>query len=389
MFSSRLPPLAANPFSLAVNRLRRDGGILLDLTETNPTRVGLPGAGAGLSALADPRAARYCPDPRGIAPARAAVARAYDETGGGVDPDRIVLTASTSEAYSILFKLLCNPDDEVLVPQPSYPLFELLTKLDAVRPVPYRLRYHDEWSIDRASLEAALTPRSRALLVVNPNNPTGSMLRGADREWMARLAADAGLAIVADEVFADYPLSPRADATSWLNERRALTFTLGGLSKSAGLPQMKLAWIVMSGPPARVDEARDRIDVIADTYLSVSTPVQLAAGRLMTAGADVRTAIRRRLTDNLARLRAEAARSEAVTLFEPEGGWSAVLHAPRIPSEEALVLGLLAEDGVIVHPGYFFDFPVEGFFVVSLLPEPATFDEGISRLVRRLAGTSA
>jgi alanine-synthesizing transaminase len=381
-FSSRLPGgLAPNALSRAVAALRESGEPWLDLTETNPTAVGLRYPAAALHALADPAALRYTPDPLGLQAARECIAADYERRGVPVPAGRIVLTASTSEAYAFLFKLLCNPGDAVLVPQPSYPLFELLTHLEGVTPQPYRLEFDGIWRIDRESVLAALTPATRAVLVVSPNNPTGSLLRGDDRAWLEDVCASRGLAVIGDEVFADFRLAPRADAGAVLENARALTFSLGGLSKSAGLPQVKLAWIAAGGPARDVDAAIGRLELIADTYLSVSTPVQLAAARLMEAGVEIRAAIMQRLLDNLARLRASLARHRAVSLLEPEGGWCAVLRVPALVSEEALVLRLLADARVLVHPGYFFDFAKEAFLVVSLLPEPEKFSEAIDRLL--------
>jgi alanine-synthesizing transaminase len=389
MFSSRLPDgLAPNALSRAIAALRRSGADLCDLTQTNPTAVGLPYPPDVLSSLADPAGRRYEPDPRGLLQAREAVAADYARRGLHVSPDRVVLTASTSEAYAVLFKLLCDAGDQVLVPRPSYPLFALLTALETVRAQPYALEFHGAWSIDRATLEGSITNRTRAALVVSPNNPTGSLLRTDDREWLAGLAARHGLALVADEVFADYPLAPRPEAVSLLGEDRVLTFTLGGLSKSGGLPQVKLGWIIASGPDGAVADALERLDVICDTYLSVSTPVQVAAARLIEAGHAIRAGIAARLAVNLDRLRAAIAAQPAVTLLEPEGGWSAVLHVPATAPEEALVLAVLEEARVIVHPGYFFDFAREAFVVVSLLPEPAVFAAGLERMLPLLDGAA-
>jgi hypothetical protein len=387
VFSSRLPDtLAPNAVSRAVAGLRRSGVALLDLTETNPTAVGLAYPAGILSALSDPCALRYQPDPRGLVGAREAVAADYARKGTPVPADRIVLTASTSEAYALLFKLLCDPGDHVLVPQPSYPLFDLLTRLEGVPARPYQLEYHGVWSIDRASVDQALTSSTRAILVVSPNNPTGSMLGADDRDWLAGVCASRGIALMADEVFADYPLAPRPDACSVVGETRALTFSLGGLSKSAGLPQVKLGWIAVDGPEPLVRDAIDRLEMIADTYLSVSTPVQVAAPRLMAAGADVRAAIQERLAINLEQLHVRLARHPSITLRAPEGGWSAVLEVPAIVPEESLVLRALYEAQVIVHPGYFFDFAQEAFLVVSLLPAPAVFAEAIDRLLPLAGG---
>jgi aspartate/methionine/tyrosine aminotransferase len=300
----------------------------------------------------------------------------------------VVLTASTSEAYAILFKLLCDAGEQVLVPQPGYPLFDLLTRLEGVVSRPYRLEYHGAWSIDRTSVERALDPPVRAILVVSPNNPTGSMLRAADRDWLAGLAADRGVALISDEVFGDYRLAPRADASTLLGESRALTFALGGLSKSAGLPQVKLGWFVVSGPDALVSDALHRLEVIGDTYLSVSTPVQIAAPALIRSGSAIRHDIAARLTQNLTALRAAVASHPSIRLLEPEGGWSAVLRVPATRSEEALVLRLLNEAHVRVHPGYFFDFADEAFVVLSLLTPRDAFDDGVRRLLPVAAGSA-
>ena len=381
MFSARLPgQLEPNRLSRALAHARASGQILLDLTETNPTRVGISYPPALVSALASPGAATYAPEPRGLRSAREAIAK--KGPGRFFDPDHIVLTSSTSEAYSLIFKLLCDPGDGVLVPQPSYPLFELLTRLDAVDAAPYLLEQHGVWSIDRESLMRARTARTRAILVVSPNNPTGSMLRGDDREWLAAFAAEHRLALIADEVFVDYPLARRPDAVSLRGEDRALTFVLGGLSKSVGLPQMKLAWIEVSGPPDLVASALLRLDVIADTYLSVATPVQLAAARLLNEGSAVSAQILSRLEENLKTLQALAQMSPAVSILPPEGGWSVVLRVPAVHREEELVLYLLEKQGVIVHPGFFFDFPDEAYLVLSLLPEPAVFRDGATRVLR-------
>ena len=391
MFSSRLPAtLAQNAFSRAVDALRRSGVPLLDLTETNPTMAGVAYPADVLAPLADPRGARYAPDPRGLVDARAAIAASYArDLSVSASADRIVLTASTSEAYALIFKLLCDPGQAVLVPRPSYPLFDLLTRLEGVEARPYALEYHGVWSIDRASVEAALRSDVRAVLVVNPNNPTGSMLRADDREWLVTLCAKRGAAIISDEVFAGYPLAPRADACSLAGEKRALTFALGGLSKSAGLPQVKLGWMLVDGPDAHVAETLERLDLITDTYLSVSTPVQLAAGRLIERGHAIRAAILSRVRGNLDVLRGAVRGYPAITLREPEGGWSAVLEVPATMGDEALVLKIVESAHVIVHPGYFFDFAGGAFLVVSLLPEPDVFRAALDRLLPIASGGGA
>jgi aspartate/methionine/tyrosine aminotransferase len=332
--------------------------------------------------MGDAGAATYAPDPAGLATARAAVGAEYGRRGVRIDPARIVLTASTSEAYGWLFKLLCDAGDHVLVPQPSYPLFDWLTRLEAVEARPYRCEFHGAWTIDRATLEAAVTPRTRAVLVVSPNNPTGACLGAADREWLVPLCAARGLALIADEVFIDYPLTIDTRGCDIAGERRVLTFALGGLSKSVGLPQVKLGWIAVSGPNGDAAAAIERLHVIADTYLSVSTPVQVATPRLLDAGRAVRASIQARVTRNLAALRRAIAAHPSLALLPPEAGWSAVLRVPSTIGEEALVLRLLEDAHVLVHPGYFFDFPTEAYLVVSLLTSTSIFDEGMLRLVR-------
>lgn len=386
-FSSRLSSeLAPNALSEAVARRRAAGVPWIDLTESNPTVVGLAYPADVLEPLSDAAGARYTPEPFGLPEARASVAAEFVRRGLDVPPDRIVLTASTSEAYALVFKLLCDPGDRVLVPQPSYPLFDLLTRLEGVVASPYRLDYHGDWSIDRDSVLDSWTPRTRAVLVVSPNNPTGSVLRSADRDWLRTVCVDRGAVLIADEVFAEYPLVPRSDGVSGIGGSPMLACALGGLSKSAGLPQVKLGWIAVDGPERDVRAAMMRLEVIADTYLSVSTPVQIAAGRLIESGRLIRTAIAARLQQNLARLRAAAGSHPAVSVLLPEGGWSVVLRVPATATDEALALALFERAGVLVHPGYFFDFAGEGYLVVSLLPEPATFAAGVDRLLDVVAG---
>ena len=294
-----------------------------------------------------------------------------------------MLTASTSEAYSLLFKLLCDPGDEVLVPVPSYPLFDHLSALDGVRTRPYRLEYHGQWMLDEESLDAAWADRVRGVLAVSPNNPTGSVLSGHEWDMLASRCAERNAALIVDEVFADFALDPVASSFSW-KSTDCLTFRLGGLSKSAGLPQVKLGWILVDGPDALVEDALARLEIICDTYLSVSTPVQVAAPALIERGAAVRAAIVARLRANHATLARLAASYPSVELLRADAGWSAVLRIPSTRSEEDVVLDLLERDGVLVHPGYFFDFPGEAYLVVSLLPPPDVFDEGVRRVMNRV-----
>jgi aspartate/methionine/tyrosine aminotransferase len=390
VFSRRVPPdLQDNALTRAVTAVRDSGRPLLDLTVTNPTLVGLDYPADLSAVLARATVATYQPRPFGLPAARAAVARDFVRRGLDVSAERVVLVASTSEAYSWLFKLLCDPADEVLIPEPSYPLFGHLTALDAVRGVPYRLEYQGCWSIDRESVARAWSARTRAAVVVSPNNPTGSLLRADDLAWLVAQCASRQVALISDEVFADYPLAPGRDAvTSALPTMRSgsgtatLTAALGGLSKSAGLPQMKVSWFALDGPPAVVDESLQRLELIADTYLSVGTPAQQALGELLEAGGAIRAAIARRVAANHATLARIAASHPACDALRVEGGWSAVVRLPASRPEDVLVETLLVRDGVLVHPGYFFDFPHEAFVVVSLLTDPGVFSEGVERLCR-------
>ncbi len=374
MFSRRTAwNIAPNRISDAVAKYRSMGRRLLDLTETNPTRVGLQYPGDAIrAAVADAGLLRYDPTPFGHQTARAAVARYH-----GVSPEQVVLTASTSEAYAYVFKLLADAGDRVLVPAPSYPLFDYLAGLEQIEPVPYMCRLEDgHWFIDFDALDAAWDGRTRAVLVVSPNNPTGAMLRNDEAELLLGLCRSRGAALICDEVFADpdVPAGPGRIA-SLAGRDEALVFVLNGLSKTCLLPQLKAAWIVVSGPETLRAAALARLEVIADTYLSINTPVQLALPQLLVLRETIRQPLRERLGTNRNVLETALA-GTAATPLRADGGWSAVLRVPREPGEEDRVLRLL-ESGVLVHPGFFFDFPSEAFLVVSLLPEPATFNEGM------------
>jgi len=383
--SSRLPPRATNALTRALDACRASGRPVLDLTSTNPTEAGFTYPRDLLSTLADPAVLTYQPTPFGLAVAREAVAADYARRGARVDPARVVLTSSSSEAYAWLFKVLCDPGDAVLVPRPSYPLFEHLTRLEGVEAVPYALVWHGRWEIDHATVEAA-PARVRAVVAVSPNNPTGSFVSPSEFARLAATCAARGWPLVLDEVFADYALGGRAHATDQgVAASGALTFTLGGCSKTLGLPQVKLGWIVAGGPPAEVDEALAALELVADSYLSVATPVQHAAAALLTGAAPVREAIRARTRDALDAVRDAVDGVEACDLLPVEGGWSAVVRVPATHGEERLVLAALEHDGVLVHPGYFFDFPHEAFIVVSLLADPDAMREGLARVLARAA----
>ena len=364
MFSRRLPPCGGVNRIAAALAARTEP--YLDLTVSNPTTAGIEYDVASITgALSDPRLLVYEPAPFGLRSAREAVARCSN-----VDADRVILTASTSEAYSFVFKLLCDPGDEVLAPRPSYPLFDFLAQLESVRLVHYRLFYDHGWHIDWHDLRQRVTNRTRAVIVVNPNNPTGSYLKRGDLDQFAAL----GLPLISDEVFSTYEFTEDAERVrSVAGEDRILTFALNGLSKLAGLPQLKLGWMMVNGPRTQRDDARARLEVIADTYLSVGTPVQVAAPVLLGSAASARSRIQERTGRNLKRL----------TKLSPlvvEGGWYAVVQMPRIRSEEEWALTLLNDSGVLVQPGYFFDFEREAFVVLSLLTGEEVFAQGIERI---------
>jgi aspartate/methionine/tyrosine aminotransferase len=393
MFSERVPrSLEPNRITHAVRRARADGRTLIDLTATNPTGVGLAYSRSLVAPLASDLALTYSPQPFGLPDARLAVARDYRRRGIDIAADRIVLTASTSEAYSLLFKLLCDPDgDAAMVPVPSYPLFEHLTALDGVRAVPYRLDYEGRWVLSIDDLDREWSTGVRAVLAVSPNNPTGSLVTADEARALHHRCAARDAALIVDEVFADYVLDDRAAgearrASDVLGAGEALTFRLGGLSKSAGLPQVKLGWIAVQGPERIVAEALERLEVICDAYLSVSTPVQIAAPALIDAGAAVRAQILARIRANHGTLASEAAAYPAVEVLHTDAGWSSVIRVPSTRTEEDLVVDLIDRDGVLVHPGFFFDFPHEAFVVISLLAETQAFVEGLRRVLERVDG---
>lgn len=388
MFSVRVPGVGSNRVARVLAAHRARARTLDDLTVSNPTRVGLSYPPSLLQPLADPAGLRYDPAPFGMPAARDAVASHLSDRGISVAPDRVVLTASTSEAYSLLFKLLCDPGDVVLVPQPSYPLFEHLTRLDGVVASPYLLEYHGRWELNVESVERAIEPRARAILFVNPNNPTGSFVRPNELEAVREVAAKHELALISDEVFDLYPFDDQAQgsAGALVSEPDVLTFTLGGLSKAALLPQLKLGWILVGGPQALVRRALDRLEFISDTYLSVASPVQGAVGALLEHTRPLTAQVCRRVRANMATLRGLVAQFPACQVLHAEAGWYAVVQVPATRSEEALVIELIEKDGVLVHPGYFFDFPREAFLVVSLLPEPEPFASAMTRVLARASG---
>ncbi len=380
MFSSRLHwDLRPNRIAAALASRTLP---FLDLTESNPTRAGFEYPAQVTAALSDPQSLVYEPAPAGLLRAREAVAAAYAQRGVEITPGQILLTSSSSESYAWLFKLLADPGDHVLIPRPSYPLFEFLAELESVRVIPYSLSYYGSWTLHPEEIQRAATPRTRALVIVNPNNPTGSFLKREEYAALAAFCAGHGLAIISDEVFADYTFGPDPNRVATLaGGAEALSFSLGGLSKMAGLPQMKLGWIVVSGAEPLRAQAIQRLELIADTYLSVGTPVQHAAERLIRAGDGIRRQIAARVRLNLEFLR--ECDMGACELLDVEGGWYATLRVPRTRTEEEWALEILDRDGVLVQPGFFYDFAAEAYLVVSLLTPAEAFREGAARVIAR------
>jgi len=450
--------LAQNRLTQAVEEARAVGAKLLDLTVSNPTRVGLEyDPHAILAALGSARSLDYDPQPKGLVSAREAVAGYYREQHGvqDLDAQRIVLTTSTSEGYSYVFRLLCNAGDELLVPKPSYPLFEFLADLEDVRLAPYPLIYDHGWQMDFPSLEKAVTAKTRGVVLVHPNNPTGSYVKAGEREMLNAFCRERGLAVVVDEVFLDYGLDavaqntrvgtgalgrpversstvsclgkagpqgfkpkssmdlsgaaeaaplqrpnpdagsavelrstgqPRAAVPTWsfVRNDEVLTFTLSGLSKISALPQMKVAWVVTSGPEAEVSAAMGRLEVIADTYLSMNAPVQWALPVLLEQRKSVQRQLMARVRANLAELDRQLAGQTTCTRLDVEGGWYAVLRVPVTRSDEELAIELVREKRALVHPGHFYDFPGDGYLVVSLIAAPEEFAEGLARVLTKL-----
>jgi len=373
--------LAGNRLSEALARHRAGGKRLYDLTASNPTECGFDyETETILGALRNPAALRYEPNPKGLEVARLAVTEYYSARGAAVSAEDIVLTTSTSEAYSFVFRLLCNPGDELLIPAPSYPLFGFLADIQDVKLVRYPLVYDHGWQIDFHSLQQAITPRTRGVIVVNPNNPTGHFVKEKELAKLNELCAARGMALIADEVFLDFALDDGRLVTLAGNAG-ALTFAMSGLSKIAGLPQMKMAWVIASGPAGLKSEALERLEVIADTYLSPNAPVQLATPAFLQQRHGFQKQVMERMRKNLAELDRRLAGQKTCSRLEVESGWYAVLRVPATGSDEDLAIELLTNDDVYVHPGHFFDFGAEGFLVVSLLAREEEFAKGIGRVL--------
>jgi len=384
-YSDRLPwSTPSNAYALLLAERRHAGASLLDLTISNPSEALADYPHADLArAYGEITDFTYQPAALGIPQARLAIADWYAARAIPASAQRLAITASTSEAYSLLFKLLCNPGDEVLIPQPSYPLFEYLAKAEGVKTVPYRLSYDGGWFLDLDSVKRAISARSKAIVLVNPNNPTGSFLRKAELAALQSLAIGHGLALLCDEVFMTYPAGEASGrVTTLIGQNEVLSFSLNGLSKAAGMPQMKLAWMAVNGPGDEVASALARLDLLLDNYLSVATPVQQALGGLLRIGEAIHSNIDARLRQN--RVALQIMGDSPIEVLACEGGWSAILRVPTVLTEDAWITNLLIEQNVVIQPGYFYDMVNEAYLVVSLLAKPEDFSVGIERL-RQLA----
>jgi len=389
MFSRRTDwKLTPNRFTLAQRELKAAGVEVIDLTVSNPTQADLHyDAEAVLTAFVNPAVMAYDPQPKGLRSAREAVAAYYREQHEefDVDPESVVLTTSTSEGYSYVFRLLCNPEDEILVPKPSYPLFEFLADLQDVKLVPYPLLYDHGWQIDFPSLYKSVNHHTRAVVVVHPNNPTGSYVSAQEQKELNDFCCEYNLSLVVDEVFLDYA-HDGAPRQTFATNHDTLTFTLSGVSKVSALPQMKLAWIVASGPAEQVTAAMARLEIVADTYLSMSTPMQLAAPVLLDQRTNIQPLLLDRVRDNLAELDRQLAGQQTCARLVLEGGWYAVLRVPATQSDEDLAVDILRKVNVLVHPGHFYDFASDGHLVVSLITPPSHFRKGIEQVLGLLNG---
>lgn len=386
MFSSRIPrEMVANELTQLLAQKLATSQTIIDLTQSNPTTIGLDYPQVAiLAALSQPPALIYQPHAKGLVTARQAIVDYYQTRNVIVDIEHILLTASTSEAYTLLFKLLMEPGESVLVPVPSYPLFEHLAQVECIRPLPYPIHFDTQWHFDFAALEAACQPHTRAIIIVHPNNPTGSYLKKFELARLIDFCQRHQLALISDEVFYDYAheIDPQR-AASMATVDEILTITMNGLSKAVGLPQMKLGWMVVNGPRTILSEALERLEFITDLFLSVGSPIQHALPAILSLAADIQGQIAQRVAQNRQWL-ATYLNDSLCRLLPAEGGWYAVLQIPRIIPEEQLVMQLLEQDNILVHPGYFFDFPAEGWLVVTLLTPYAEFCAGIIRLRHRI-----
>ncbi|MBF0523025.1 MAG: pyridoxal phosphate-dependent aminotransferase [Candidatus Omnitrophica bacterium] len=379
--------LSSNQITSIVDQLKKENQEILNLTESNPTACGFQYSGNILRALADKESLSYEPDAQGMLKAREAITDYYRTKNVHISPEQIFLTASTSEAYSYLFRLLADPEDCILFPTPSYPLFQFLGDLNDVQLDFYPLQYFNEWVIDFKELEEVLNPRTKGIVLVNPNNPTGSFIKPYELEALNALCHEQGLSIICDEVFHDFSFEEKKDHLSLVNNKPVLTFVLGGLSKTLALPQMKLSWIILSGPSELVKIAQARLEVISDTYLSVNTPVQHACASWLKDRHEIQNQILERIRHNLEFLKNQVI-PVGCQLLHAEGGWYAVVRIPNTQTEEEWIMQFLKQDGVFVHPGYFFDFSDDTHIVLSLLPQEKVFQEGLSRVLKRIQNMS-
>ena len=387
MFSKRTNwSLAPNKLSVCLEALKKEGHNVLNLAESNPTRCGFPyPKNEILTALHDPNNMIYEPWPSGALAAREGISRYYQKKNLEVPAEKIFLTSSTSEAYSYLFRLLLESGERILVPRPSYPLFEFLTQLNDITIDYYPLVYKKEWRIDLKALERAVSQKTRAIIIVNPNNPTGSFLKQKELLEINNLCRKHGMAIICDEVFLDYPFADNdSRPISLVDNSATLTFVLSGISKSLALPQMKIGWIVTSGPQELMKESQSRLEVIADTYLSVNTPSQNALASWLSQQRSIQREVLKRIEENRKFLTKALSKSQECHCLHGEGGWYVIMRLPSKYSEERWVMDFLKKDHVYVHPGYFFDFKEEAYIVLSLLPQPAVFREGVSRILKRV-----
>ena len=387
MFSSRTRwDLTPNQLTRLLQEKRKNGEVVLDLTESNPTRCGFDYRfEPAVDLWATDRSQVYEPDPRGLSNARRALVDFYRRNGTEVDAEQIILTSGTSDAYAYLFRLLCNVGDSVLVPKPGYPLLDDLCRLNDVTPRHYSLEYDGDWHIDLQALETKLASDTKAVVLVHPNNPTGSFIKGSERREIETLARERGLALIVDEVFHSFAFeSDDTRAASFADSAKSLTFTLNGLSKLRGLPQMKLAWIVVSGPEAERQEALRRLEMIADLHLSVATPIQHALPALLENCSSISRQILDRTTSNVRFLQSICNHSSPLSLFRCEGGWNGMLRLPNTRTDEEWAIELLRLANLLVHPGHLFDIELPSCMVVSLLPNTELFREGCSRILKAI-----
>lgn len=379
--------LANNELTSTLENLLNEGKPILDLTESNPGECGFTYLNPALvESLNDSKNLAYKPHPQGLTQAREALVKYYSEKGISIDKNDMFLTASTSEAYSYLFRLLFNPEEHVLLPRPSYPLFTYLLDLNDINYDFYSLEYdNNSWHINFDDIEQSITNETKAIILVNPNNPTGSFIKREELEKLNQICASKYITIISDEVFSDFAFTTDASRVSLINNAQALTFVLGGISKMLGLPQMKLSWILTSGPALLVEEAKKRLEIIGDTYLNVNTPVQNSLVQWIPMRSRIQEEISVRIKRNYQFALSAAKEVLSVEMFKSEGGWYLIGRIPSLKSEEDWVLTFLKEDYVFVHPGYFFDFEEESYIVMSLLTPPATFEEGFKRILKRIS----